>query len=197
MGKAVGENRILISSSKKKEQEILASTRIAGALPRETGATPHVGLYLNDSTETKLEYYLHRESTVRATKCTNNGVQTLRSTTVLTSTAPKNVRTLPASILGPGTGEKPGSMRMNLRFYAPLGGLVTDLKVNGKEETINRGSHDGLNVVIVPVLLAPGQKVTVTTSMFTGEDQRNDAVFATTPGINPTPNNVKVPTACN
>ncbi|MEO6472277.1 MAG: hypothetical protein ABIR57_10100, partial [Aeromicrobium sp.] len=85
---------------------------------------------------------------------------------------------------------------MNLSFYAPFGGAVTDLKVNGKDQSINRGSHNGLNVVILPVTLAPGQTVTVKTSMFTGKHQRDDAVFSTTPGIEKTPNNVKVLSAC-
>lgn len=194
--KATSENRILVWSAKRAEQEILAPTRVSGALARDEGATPHVGLYLNDSTATKLEYYLHYTTDVRATACTRAGTQTLKTTTVLSSTAPKNAGSLPPSILGPGIDAKPGSMRMNLRFYAPHGGAMTDLKVNGKEQTINRGEHDGLNVVILPVLLAPGQKVTVTTSMFTGREQRNDAVFRTTPGIQSAPNNVVIPSAC-
>jgi hypothetical protein len=49
----------------------------------------------------------------------------------------------------------------------------------------------------MPVLLAPGEEVTVKASMFTGKDQRGDAVFATTPGIEATPNNVTVPSACD
>lgn len=193
--KASSENRILIWSAKPAEQAVLASTRVSGALPRDEGAVPHVGLYFNDSTATKLEYYLHYRTTVHATACTMAGVQSLTSTTVLRSTVPKNAATLPGSVLGKDIGA-PGTMRMNLRFYAPYGGAMSGLKVNGKEQTINRGEHDGLNVVILPVILAPGQEVTVTTRMFTGRGQRDDAVFRTTPGIGPTPNNVVIPSAC-
>lgn len=197
LAKGVSENRVLVNTSRKPEQQVIASTRIAGVLPVDDGETPHVGLYLNDATETKLEYYLSRRSTVQATRCTSNGVQTLTTKTVLKSTAPKNVASLSRSIVGPNTGEKPGSMRIALSFYVPWGGNVTDLAVNGKSQTINRSTLDRLNVITLPVLLAPGQKVTVTTSMFTGENQRADAIFATTPGIESTPNNVKVASACN
>ena len=197
MAKAVGENRILIESTRGAEQRILASSRIAGALPGDDGSTPHVGIYYNDATQAKLQYYLRKDTAVKATKCTRDGVQSLTSTTRLRSVAPKNARTLPESIVGPGTGEKRGSFRMVMSFYAPYGGLVNRLEINGKEQPLNRFEHDGINVVSIPVLLAPGQELTVKASMFTGKDQRDDAVFATTPGIEATPNNVMVPSACD
>lgn len=197
MSKAVGENRILIESARGAEQRILESTRIAGALPGDEGSTPRLGIYYNDATQAKLEYYLRKDTAVKATTCTRDGAQSLTATTRLRSVAPRNVRTLTKSIVGPGTGEKRGSFRMVMSFYAPYGGLVNRLEVNGKEQPLNRFEHDGINVVSMPVLLAPGQEVTVKASMFTGKDQRGDAVFATTPGIERAPNNVTVPSACD
>lgn len=196
MAKAVGENRILIESAREAEQRILESTRIAGALPGDRGSTPHLGIYYNDATQAKLQYYLRKKTTVKATTCTADGTQSLTAMTRLRSVAPRNARALPKSIIGPGTGEKPGSFRMVMSFYAPYGGLVDRLEINGREKPLNRFEHDGINVVSVPVLLAPGQELTVKASMFTGKDQRADAVFATTPGIQATPNNVTVPSAC-
>ena len=193
---AVNENRILINSTRAGEQEVLGSTRVAGALMRTATATPHVGLYLNDSTTTKLEYYLTMDSQVSSVMCSSDGTQTLSTATVLGSTVPEDVKSLPRSILGPGTGEKRGSMRMNLRYYAPVGGSVTDLRVNDEQRTVVTGRDGDLEVAIIPVLLAPGQKVTVTTSIETGKGQRGDAVFSTTPGIGRTPNNVAVPSSC-
>jgi hypothetical protein len=197
MAKAVGENRILVASARPAEQRTLASTRIAGALAGDEGTTPHAGIFYNDATEAKLEYYLRKGTTVRATNCTRDGAQSLSTTTVLRSLVPKKARSLPKSILGPGDREKPGYFRMILTHYAPYGGLLTRLEVDGEEELMNRAEHDGLNVVSHSILLAPGQKVTVKTSMFTGKDQRDNAVFRTTPGIEATPNNVTVPSACD
>ena len=197
LAKGVGENRVLIESARPPEQRILASTRIAGALPGDEGTTPHVGIYYNDATETKLEYYLRKKTMVRAMRCTEEGAQSLIATTVLRSIAPRNARTLPSSILGPGTGEKRGSFRMAMTLYAPFGGEVTRLDIDGEEQPLNRAEHDGLQVVIAPVLLAPGQKMTVKASIVTGKDQRDVAVLTTTPGIEATPNNVIVPSACD
>ena len=197
MAKAVGENRILIESARDAEQRVIESTRVAGALPGDEGPTPHLGIFYNDATQAKLQYYLRKNTTVKATTCTADGAQSLTTTTRLKSVATKNARMLPASIVGPGTGEKRGSFRMVMSFYAPYGGLVNRLEVNGKEQPLNRFEHDGINVVSLPVLLAPGQEVTVKASMFTGKGQRGDAVFANTPGIEKTPNNVTVPSACD
>ena len=197
MAKAVGENRILIESARGAEQRILESTRIAGALPGDNGSTPHLGIYYNDATQAKLEYYLRKDTAVKATTCTGDGAQSLTSTTRLRSVAPKNARILPESIVGTGTGEKRGSFRMVVSYYAPFGGLVNRLEVNGKEQPLNRFGHDGINVVTIPVLLAPGQEVTVKATMFTGKDQRDDAVLTTSPGIEATPNNVTIPSACD
>ena len=196
MAKGVDENRILIESAHEKEQRVLARTRIAGALPTDRSSTPHVGIYFNDATQAKLEYYLRRTSTIRATSCTADGAQSLTATTQLRSVAPKNARTLPRSIVGPGTGEKRGSFRMVIAVYAPYGGAVTRLEVDGREQPLNRFEHHGLNVVTTPVLLGPGQEVTVKASMFTGKGQREGAVLATTPGIESTPNNVRIRSAC-
>ncbi len=197
LAKAVDENRILIESARGAEQRVLESTRIAGALSGDDGATPHLGIFYNDATQAKLEYYLRKRTTAKATTCTGDGAQSLTATTRLRSLAPRNARTLPRSIVGKGTGEKPGSFRMVMSFYAPHGGLVNRLEVNGKEQPLNRFEHDGINLVSMPVLLAPGQEVTVKASMSTGKDQRDDAVLTTTPGIEKAPNNVTIPSACD
>jgi hypothetical protein len=197
LARGTRENRILIASARAREQQILASTRIGGVQPRDEGTTPHLGIYYNDATETKLEYYFRKSTTVRATTCTDDGTQTLTATTQLRSVAPRNASRLPGSILGPGTGEKRGSFRVVMAFYAPHGGLVTKLKIDGKEQPLNRAEHNGINVVSIPILLAPGQEVTVEAAMFTGKDQRGDPIVTTTPGIQPTPNHVAVPSACD
>jgi hypothetical protein len=197
MAKAVGENRILIELARGAEQRILESTRVAGALPADEGSNPHLGIYYNDATQAKMQYYLRKDTTVRAATCTRDGAQSLTTTTRLKSVASKNAQSLPVSIVGPGTGEKRGSFRMVMSFYAPYGGLVNRLEVNGKEQPLNRFEHDGINVISLPVLLAPGQEMTIKASMFTGKDQRGDAVFTTTPGIEKAPNNVAVPSACD
>jgi hypothetical protein len=193
----VDENRILINSTNAREQAVLQQTRISGALRRGPSRTPRLGLYLNDSTTTKLEYYLKRQTLVSSLGCTAGGKQTLSTTTVLESGVPEAVESLPESILGPGTGERRGSIRMNMRYYAPVGGTVTEIRINGEGRTIARGNDGGIQVAIVPVLLFPGQRTTVVATVESGKGQPNDAVFSTTPGIEATPNEVRVANGCD
>lgn len=74
MAKAVGENRILIWSADKAEQETLSDTPVAGSLPGDSGSTPHVGVYINDATATKLEYYLDAQTGMHTNSCTKDGI---------------------------------------------------------------------------------------------------------------------------
>jgi hypothetical protein len=195
LARATDENRVLISSTRSDEQTILEPTRIAGKQSTKKAATPHLGLYLNDSTGAKLQFYLRRTTTVKSVECRPNDSQVLTTSTKLSSLVPKNVVKYPPSVTGVGAGKR-GSMQMNLRYYAPIGGSVTTLAIDGEDQTVARGSHLGRDVAVVPIVLAPGQALTVTTRVETGPDQPRGTIFSTTPGIEATPNNVRVISAC-
>ncbi|MBC7632940.1 DUF4012 domain-containing protein [Aeromicrobium sp.] len=196
MSKATEENRMLIWSHDPAEQKVLARTRIAGGLPSDSGSTPHVGVYLNDSTATKLEYYLKHKTTMHSESCTTDKVQTLSVTTVLTSTVPKGAKGLPKTILGPSSGAENGAMRLNVRIYAPYGGLVNEVSVDDELQTVLSAVHKKRNVTIVPVRLKPGQTVTIRTILLTGQHQPRNPVLSVTPTVSKTPNNLSIANAC-
>lgn len=85
---------------------------------------------------------------------------------------------------------------MNLRIYAPYGGLITDVAVNDKFQVVTTDPHKKRNVTVVPIILKPGEKITVRTKILSGRNQPDDPIFSVTPGIKPTPNNVAVASAC-
>lgn len=193
--RGVRENRILVWSTQESEQSLIAGTGVAGALAGDDGAVPHVGLYINDATETKLQYYLDYSTRVRATEC-RDGVQTLTTSTVVSSAAPQDAADFPERLIGNGSRAPKGAMRINLRFYGPYRGAVTSVTVDGEEQTRYVASHHGRPVQFVTLVLNPGDRFQVTTTMVTGEGQTGDGVFSTTPGVAPTPNDVRVPSAC-
>ncbi|MCL3817591.1 DUF4012 domain-containing protein [Aeromicrobium wangtongii] len=196
MTKAASEDRLLVWSAHDDEQDVLAGTRVAGDLPGDSGTTPHVGVYLNDSTATKLEYYLQHRSTMHAQSCTGDDVQTIEATTVLTSSAPRRGAGLPRSILGPSRGARHGAMRFNVRIYAPHGGEIDEVSVDDDLQTVLSGTHRGRDVTIVPVRLSPGHTVTIRTVILTGKDQADDPVLSFTPTVERAPNSVPVASAC-
>lgn len=197
LSKGAAEHRLLVWSNDQQEQELLAGTRIAGVLPGDSGPVPHVGIYLNDSTATKLEYYLDHTTTMHTESCSPEGVQTIDTTTVLTSTVPRGAKGLPPSVLGPSKGARKGAMQLNVRVYAPFGGEINEVTVNDELQTVQSARHHQRDVTIVPVTLAPGQTVTVRTILLTGEQQRTDPILSVTPTVSATKNGIAIASACH
>jgi hypothetical protein len=196
MSKATDENRLLVWSHDPGEQRLLAGTRIAGGLTSDSGPTPHVGVYLNDATATKLEYYLQHKTTMHSEACTTGQVQTLDATTVLTSTAPKGGKGLPASILGPSSGARKGTMSVNVRIYAPYGGAIDEVSVDDELQTVLSSVHHRRKVTIVPVRIRPGHTVTIRTILLSGKHQPGDPVLSVTPTVSKTLNDLSIASAC-
>lgn len=194
--KAANENRLMVWSSHPAEQRKIATSGVSGVLPKNDGATPHVGLYLGDAASTKMEYYLDYSTQVAARRCLQGNVQEILTSTDLTSTAPPGVAKLSPYVTGTGTYTPRGTMRLVLRFFAPYRGGVTDVRVDGKHQAVYANSLDGRSVTTVLLTIKPGQTRTVTTAMISGKGQDKDVVFSTTPGVQSTPNDVVVPSAC-
>jgi hypothetical protein len=197
MVQAANENRLMIWSAHPSEQKLIVKSGVSGIFTGNDGATPHIGLYLNDAASTKMEYYLNYSTQVVAGRCLSGQVQELSSTTNITSDAPANAAKLPKSVTGDGSFTPRGTMRITMRFFAPYHGGFTEVRVDGKRQTVYADPLYGRNATKVFVVLKPGQTRTVTTSMISGKGQGKDAIFSTTPGIQSSGNDVRVPTACH
>lgn len=208
LGDGANQHRILLWSRHPDEQARLAGTAISGALNREHGDSPEVGIYFNDTTASKMDYYLQYAATATATECRKKGAQDLRTTVVLRSTMPKDFasRGLGTSVLGRGIYVPQGQIGVNMRIYAPAGGEILDLKVDGEPAVITADKHFGRQVAYVPITLKPGQELTVVAAIRTGVGQDGDGVLNFTPGLEavdengngvPVVNGRKIPSACN
>ncbi|MCW2801437.1 MAG: hypothetical protein JWQ70_2909, partial [Aeromicrobium sp.] len=69
-------------------------------------------------------------------------------------------------------------------------------QVDGVRQTVYADSLDGRNVTKVELTLQPGQTHTVTTTLISGKGQDKAGIFSTTPGVQTTENNVRIPSAC-
>ncbi len=196
LAKSSDEHRILLWSAKKAEQKILQPTQVSGAFPGKRTTHPHVGLYMTDATESKMQYYLDTKTVVRSLRCNSQGVQTLEMTSTFRSTAPADAGELPNYITGAGVRIPKGTMMLDTRFFAPSGGAITDFTVNGKRRNNNGVSLNSRPANLAAFKLKPGQTVTITATMTTAKNQRADAIFSTTPGSRPTRNAVPIPSSC-
>jgi hypothetical protein len=194
---AAGEHRVMIWSAHAEEQAKLASTAVSGELAGDTGNQPQIGMYINDSTAGKMDYYLQYRSSAAAVDCRNNDAQDIRATLALTSTMPADFGALGPWILGTGQFSAQGTIAFNLRIYAPYAGEITGLSIDGKMLSVTAEKHKGRQVALVPLTLSPGQESVVTADIRTGKGQSDDGVFSFTPGMVPAPNGVVVASACH
>jgi len=192
---AAGEHRVQVWSAHPDEEAVIDGTAVSGSLA-STGRSPQVGMYLNDSTAGKMDYYLQYRTAADAVDCRRGGAQDLRATMALTSTMPADFSSLSPWIVGDGQYAPKGSIAFNLRIYAPTGGEITGMTVNGQPRSVTADEHQGRQVGLLPLTLGPGQQATVTADIRTANGQSGDGVFSFTPGMVTAANGVKIASAC-
>jgi hypothetical protein len=197
LAESAGQHRVLLWSADPAEQARLDGSAVSGALPGKVGDSPQVGMYLNDAVAGKVDYYLEYRGAVSAVDCRQGGAQDLRASLSVASTVPKDYQRLGSFILGSGAYAPRGTIAFNLRIYAPVGGEIVGLKVNGATHSITADEHHGRQVAFLPVALKPGENTTITADIRTGKGQDGDGVFDFTPGMVSSPNGVKIPSACD
>src|SRR5690606_503699 len=115
---AAGEHRLLVWSSREEEQQDLRETVLSGAFDDTAPSPSTLGVFFNDGTSAKMQYYLETDVKHVDTVCgASERLDTIRVT--LTSTAPPEaVDEFPPDVTGVGnTGVPTGSFRVNVAFY--------------------------------------------------------------------------------
>jgi hypothetical protein len=193
---AAGQHRVLAWSDLPGAARAIGENSLSGAIPRDTGTTPQVGVYLNDAVAGKMDYYLRQSTVLKATGCDGAGVQRLQMSSTFRSTAPADIARYPVWVVGTGAYAPRGQILMNLRIYAPWHGSIESIEVDGRPVTVTGNLHDGHQVGLVTLRLGPGQSMTVTTAMLTGPGQTGDVRVTSTPGMELVQNPASYPTAC-
>jgi hypothetical protein len=190
------EHRIQVWSAHDAEQAVLRGTAVSGSLVGKS-ETPQVGMYLNDTTAGKMDYYLQYRSTAAAVDCRRGDAQDIRATMAITSTMPADFQRLSPWILGTGQFAPQGSIAFNLRIYAPYGGEITGMTVDGQDHSVTADKHKGRQVAQLPLTLGPGQQTTVTADIRTPTGEPGDGVLSFTPGMVQAPDGVRIASACS
>jgi len=183
LARAAEEDRALVWSDQDEEQQLLAPTSLSGVLPTDPAPSPSIGVYLNDGTGAKLDYYLDYQVDVRSTGCDDRGVQTLEVVVAMQSEAPANAADLPVSVIGPGFGTPAGTMRTNVLVYAPTGGEIGKATMTGERLISARLEHEGRQVAAQTIDLAPGDERVLTFSLTSGPQQPDRPDVRVTPGM--------------
>jgi hypothetical protein len=177
LGQAAAQNRLHVWSSRSAEQSELSSTPIAGTVPESSDDRTAFGVYLNDATGAKMDYYLDGAIAIGSAVCRNDRRPNFEVRVSLTSSAPLDAGTqLPAYVTGGGTyGVDPGNIRTNVFVYAPSGSVPYSVTIDGQEHAFVQASHNDNSVAGVTLELQPGHSSTVSMK-FVGLAGAADAV---------------------
>jgi hypothetical protein len=188
LSKAAGERRLLVWSADPGQEQALAGTVLGGVLPASDGDRPTVGVFLNDGSGAKLDYYLTHSADLAVTpSCRDDGRRELTLRVTLGSTAP--ARGLSPVVLGMGLSGDPYTSRTNVAIYSPTGGVVDDVTMNGVRVPFGSGTDRRRAVAVVTVDLEPGATRTIEATLLSGvpavqNGPRTVPRLRVTPGIN-------------
>jgi hypothetical protein len=156
------EGRVLLWSANTSEQSIISKYQVGGSIAGPSVAPAQFGVYFNDGTGAKMDYYAKR--TVQLVKeCPADGYEQTTVRVTSTNAAPADAATsLPAYVTGDGVfGVPPGSVQTNIVAYGPAQAQVETAKLDGQKTEFAPYFHSGRPVGIVAIRLAPGESRTV------------------------------------
>ncbi|QNO38098.1 DUF4012 domain-containing protein [Protaetiibacter sp. SSC-01] len=184
------ERRIRIWNARAEEQRLVEGTTLSGILPADNSQGPGIGVYFNDDTGAKMDYYLDADVKVGSGVCRGDGRPTYRVSVTLTSTAPMDGATsLPDYVTGGGRyGVEPGRIKTFVNVYGPVGSATQGVTYPGSADQLNGqvAIDRGRPAVVVPTELAPGETITLVYDFLGQTRERGALTLDVTPTLNVT-----------
>lgn len=183
--RGTAEGRVIVWSGKAAEQTIIANYPLSGSISGKSVAATQFGVYFNDGTGAKMDYYVKR--TVQLVKeCRGDDYGQIKVRITSTNAAPADAAaSLPAYVTGGGTyGVPAGTVQTNVIAYGPVQANVETASVDGKKTGFAAHRHADRPVGTVTVALAPGQSSTVELT-FGKIVQHTEPTLVVTPTVQP------------
>ena len=198
LARAGSERRLFMWSADPAEQAILDGATIQGGLPVTDDTRTQFGVYLNDGTGSKMDYYTEATASVGWCAASTAFTQNLRPgeylrenplatvSVTLHSTAPADAATsLPEYITGGGNFGVPAGITRTIAYlYLPTGSEVISSVAGdeGAATVFGTGTHDGRDVLIWETNLNPGETATATIQVRTPPTPTLEALMTPTIG---------------
>lgn len=163
---AAAERRLLVWSAHEDEQRALEPTIISGAFDDSSPSPSTLGVFLNDGTSAKLQYYLETSIEHTETVCAESARYDTLSVR-LDYTAPPEAQTdFPDDVTGVGnTGVPTGSVRTNVYFYGAVDGEIREVRRDGVPVESEAHTDGARPVRVFTTELAPGESATFEVQM--------------------------------
>ena len=183
LSQSVKQGHLLLWSAHEDEQDLIAESEISGRLITE-GAKPQVGVYISDETQSKMDWYLHREVTTKFQKVAANGANQytvhIKLKNLMTA---EELATAPNYVTGGTDGTEPGDIRTALFLYAPANGRLVDWKFQNQNDYQGVTVHDGLTLAVGKVTLKPGEEYEITLHVQSAPNTKEALTVRQTPLI--------------
>jgi hypothetical protein len=177
------QGRLYLWSASTDEQDLLVQTNLSGAALGTAVGGAAFGIYFNDGTGAKMDYYVRR--TVQLVKsCPGDGYSLYTVRVTLTNTAPADAATsLPEYVTGAGAfGVDPGRVKTNTVSYGPALSRLQQARLNGTDVPVGSFAHGNRPVGILTTELGPGETATLEMD-FSKVVQETDPVLDVTPTV--------------
>lgn len=171
--KGASEGRILMYSRNDDEEKAAKALGISGALQTDTSEAPILGVYVNNYSYSKMDWFLDKRVTIDSSVENADGSTTYRVTTSLKNTmTPQEKAEMPGYFQGHnGISQDIDDEVLRLYLYAPAGGSISDIKTSGSGSIeMNEATHDGLKVAWGGVHMLLGQDIKVEYTVTTSKD---------------------------
>lgn len=192
--RAVGEDRVYAWFAREDEEAMARDLGIDGVMTSDNTLTTQVGIFLNDSGVSKMQYYL---TTAVDVTC-DPAARTVATTITMTNTVPAGADlSYYTHTLRAGTyGQSGDTMIMDVLFFAPPGGTVlgSDPAAGDIPSWSRASTENGRNAGSITVFLGQGEtrSVTFTSSLPDGPLAPFSARFS--PTVTDTP--VSIASSC-
>lgn len=178
--KSVSDGHLYVWSAHEDEQRRISGTTIAGELQSKP-VHPVTGVYFNDATMGKMDWYLKREVTSTYDKTYPSGAKQYTIHIKLTNTADAaKVNAAPDLLRGYDHNGNPrtGEIETVLYVYAPDEGRIVDWTQDFDQFAV----HDGLTVGVKTVTLRPGESFETTVHVLASPTaDENEMILRQTP----------------
>lgn len=180
---SVEQGHVMVWSAHEGEQNLIADSAISGKLITE-GVKPQVGVYISDETESKMDWYLHREVTTEFQKVARNGANQYTVHIKLQNTMTAEEAASEAEyVTGGGNIVPKGQIKTALFIYAPANGRLVDWEFQNADDYKGVTLHNGLTVGVGDVTLQPGESYEITVHVQSAPDTDEPLTLRQTPLI--------------
>jgi hypothetical protein len=198
LAQSTSEGRLKIWSSNPEIADLISGTKLAGMLPADNTDETIAGVYFNDTTGAKTDYYADAAITATTDQCTATGAPTFTQTiTFADNVTQQQADELPYFIYGDHF--EPGTIVTDVVVYSPVGASIESWNVEGaaNHSLVREGTHLGRDVVRISVTTTPQTAATITVSMKGAEgvaaSEYGDYDIWTTPMVRDTPVTIDAP----